>query len=288
MENSQLKIIPATPRDMEELSIFFSITQVNNRHLDWQKTISWLGYQPILKCFQREELISVLVCPVVDQDFVWIRSFSARTLEAAILSWSLMIENLLGILKNTGITKVFSISLSAWYEDLLKSNSFITTDKIITLQMDKIKIQEAEISPFIQVRDFLANDIDDVMKVDHLAFPPLWQITREDFIQALAVSQNKSVALNSAGEIIGYQISSHIFDTGHIARIAVHPEYQRKKVASTLLEMLFSRFISMGIHEVTVNTSSDNNTAIDLYLHNGFSYTQNNYPIYFKNVMGNQ
>ena len=169
-------------------------------------------------------------------------------------------------------------------KDFFAQGGFITEDKIITLRRGHSHITRMDRSLDIQVREFLPNDIDRVMEVDHLAFPPLWQISKEDFVQALALSQNRSVALDTSGDIIGYQISSNIFDSGHIARIAVHPLHQREHVATVLLDNLFSRFLSLGVQEITVNTSSDNKTAINMYLHNGFSYTQNNYPIYYKDI----
>jgi [ribosomal protein S18]-alanine N-acetyltransferase len=284
MSASDLKIIPASIRDLDELTDFISMSQVSNRHLDWQKTITWLGYQPVLKCYSKDELISLLVCPVTDHDFVWIRSFCACYLSAAERSWPYLLVNVENILRDSGIQRIYTISLSPWYEELLHQSGFISEDRIITLHRENSRISNVGQTPTIQIREFLDNDIDQVINVDHLAFQPLWQICREDFVQALAISQNKSVVINTDGEIIGYQISSNIFDSGHIARIAVRPDYQRKGVASVLLENLFSRFLSLGVHEVTVNTSSDNSTAINLYLHNGFSYTQNNYPIYYKNI----
>ena len=284
MNSSEFKIIPASKSDFEELSTFFSISQLNNRHLDWQKTITWLGSQPFLKCYFKDELISVLVCPVTDQDFIWIRSFNCTNQSIAEPSYRLLLETAISILNGTGIHKLFTISLTPWYEELINNYGFITTDKIVTLHKDKSSIVPYEHPLFIQIRDFLPSDIDQAHAVDHLAFPPLWQISKEDFTQALAVSQNKSVALNLSGEIIGYQISSNIFDSGHIARIAVSPEYHKQHIGSALMQNLFRRFISLGVREITVNTSSDNQPAINLYLHHGFSYTQNNYPIYFREV----
>lgn len=284
MTPSELTIIPAEIQDHDEIADLISMSQVSNRHLDWQKSISWLGSQPVLKCYLKDELISLLVCPATDRDFIWIRSFCATELTAAERSWPYLLQYAEGILHNAGITRIYSIALTTWYEGLLHTGGFITEDKIITLRRGHSHITREDRSLDIQVREFLPNDIDRVMDVDHLAFPPLWQISKEDFVQALALSQNRSVALDTSGDIIGYQISSNIFDSGHIARIAVHPLHQREHVATILLDNLFSRFLSLGVQEVTVNTSSDNKTAINMYLHNGFSYTQNNYPIYFKDI----
>ena len=284
MDSREFKIIPANTADFEELSTFFSVSQLSNRHLDWQKTITWLGSQPFLKCYYHGDLISVLVCPVTDQDFIWIRSFNCinqLTVESAFRE---LLDTAISILNGTGIHKLFTISLSPWYEEIIRPCGFTTTDQIVTLRKDKSSIIPFEHPLTIQIRDFLPSDIDEAFAVDHMAFPPLWQISKEDFTQALAVSKNKSVALNLSGEIIGYQISSNIFDSGHIARIAVTPEYQKQQIGSALLENLFRRFIALGIREITVNTSSDNQPAINLYKHHGFSYTQNNYPIYYKEI----
>jgi ribosomal protein S18 acetylase RimI-like enzyme len=284
MNFSEFKVVPASKSDLEELTTFFSISQLSNRHLDWQKTITWLGSQPFLKCYCQNDLISVLVCPVTDQDFIWIRSFNCVNQVAVKPSFRQLLETAITILDGTGINKLFTISLSPWYEELISNYGFMTVDKIVTLRKDRPSIIPFEPPLLIQTRDFLNSDIDQAFAVDHLAFPPLWQISKEDFTQALAVSKNKSVALNPSGEIIGYQISSNIFDSGHIARIAVLPEFQKQHIGSALLENLFGRFITLGVNEITVNTSSDNQPAINLYLHHGFSFTQNNYPIYYKNI----
>jgi [ribosomal protein S18]-alanine N-acetyltransferase len=284
MNSSKFKIIPATAADYEELSIFFSISQLNNRHLDWQKTITWLGSQPFLKCYDQENLISVLVCPVTDQDFIWIRSFNSTNQPTIKSSFQELLDTTISILKGTGIHKLYTISLTPWYEEIISDCGFTSTSQIVTLRKDKSLVIPFEYPLFIQIRDFLPPDIDQAYAVDHMAFPPLWQITKEDFSQALAVSKNKTVALNLSGDIIGYQISSNIFDSGHIARIAVIPEYQKQHIGSALLQNLFRRFLALGIREITVNTSSDNQPAINLYLNHGFSFTQNNYPIYYKEI----
>ncbi len=285
MADSEYKIIPATTADLDEITGFLATAQVNNRHLDWQKTITWLGSQPFLKCYYNNELISTLVCPVTRQDFVWIRAVNGNTLFSAERSWTELFNNLVSILKDAGINKLYSIPLSSWYERLLRKSGLQTNTKIVTLVNRNLETISFVPPLNIQIRELVAGDIKQICYVDKAAFAPLWQISEEDIIQAIAVSQNKSVVLDSSSNIIGYQISSNIFDTGHIARIAVLPEYHRKNIASALLQNLLSRFSSIGISNVTVNTSSDNFPATNLYLHHNFTYTQNNYPIYFCDII---
>ncbi len=280
MTDSEFKIHPASSSDIEEISNFLSTSQVSNRHLDWQKTITWLGSQPFLKCYYNNELVSILVCPITGKDFVWIRSFYGGTLSAAESSWTVMFSYLLNILKDTGIQKIYSIPLSSWYERLLRNSGLQSSTKIVTLVNHHLKTTIIDTPINIQIRELVSKDIEEICDVDKIAFPPLWQISKEDIIQAIAISQNKSVVLDQSSRIIGYQISSNIFDTGHIARIAVLPEFQKQNIGSALIQNLMSCFNSLGVGPVTVNTSSDNLPAINLYLRHNFSYTQNNYPIY--------
>lgn len=276
----------ATTADFDELSEFFSIAQISNRHLDWKKSISWLGYHPFLKCYKDKNLVSVMICPVTDDNFVWIRNFCAISLHFAENTWPYLFQYAEDQLIRSSISKIYTIALSPWYIKLLANAGFDSKTEIVTLHKDNSHYSShtsgIELEEDLLIRDFLPEDLENVVAVDHLAFPPLWRIAKEDLIQALDISQNKSVVSTRAGKIIGYQISSNIFSSGHIARVAILPEFHRKKVASALLDNLMMRFSVTGINEVTVNTSSDNIPAINLYLKHGFSHTQNNYPIYTK------
>lgn len=284
MTDSEFIIFPASDSDLDEISRFLSTSQVNNRHLDWQKTISWLGSQPFLMCYYNNELVSILVCPMTGKDFVWIRAFYGGTLSAAESSWTVLFSYLLNKLKDAGIQKLYSIPLSSWYERLLRNSGLQSATKIVTLVNHQIKTTIVDTPINTQIRELVAKDIEEICDVDKIAFPPLWQISKEDIIQAIAISQNKSVVLDQSSRIIGYQISSNIFDSGHIARIAVLPEFQKQNIASALIQNLMSCFISLGVGTVTVNTSSDNIPATNLYLRHNFSFTQNNYPIYSWNL----
>ena len=274
------KIVPAASADYDELTEFFSIAQISNRHLDWRKSIAWIDSQPFLKCYTGNDLVSVLVCPITGENFVWIRSYSSMSLSFAENSWPVLFDNAVAHLRKSSISRIYTIALSPWFEKIINQSGFLTTDNIVTLRKENNHYSPAELGTDFLIRDFLIEDLEQVAEVDHISFPPLWQITREDLTQALELSQNKSVVVTNSGRVIGYQISSNIFTSGHIARVAILPEYQRHKIASALLDNLLLRFSSLGVTEITVNTSSDNIPAINLYLRHGFSHTQNNYPIY--------
>lgn len=68
--------------------------------------------------------------------------------------------------------------------------------------------------------------------------------------------------------------------SGHLARLAVHPYAQRHHIAHGLVRQMLARFGRMGTHRVTVNTQSDNAASLALYRSMGFKLTGNTFPVY--------
>jgi ribosomal protein S18 acetylase RimI-like enzyme len=80
--------------------------------------------------------------------------------------------------------------------------------------------------------------------------------------------------------IIGYQISTTSAMGGHLARLAVLPAYQGRRIGYALLNDLLRQFVYRGIFRVTVNTQSDNLASLKLYEKAGFERTGERYPVY--------
>jgi ribosomal protein S18 acetylase RimI-like enzyme len=67
---------------------------------------------------------------------------------------------------------------------------------------------------------------------------------------------------------------------GHLARLAVHPEFQRMGIAYSLVYDLLRQFDQQGFWRVTVNTQSDNQPSLSLYKQFGFKRTGEEIPVY--------
>ena len=64
------------------------------------------------------------------------------------------------------------------------------------------------------------------------------------------------------------------------ARLAVEPRLQNQHIGSALIRDLFLYSLENDIHEVTVNTQSDNQASLALYTKLGFSITGEKYPVF--------
>ena len=111
------------------------------------------------------------------------------------------------------------------------------------------------------------------------SFVPLWQNSPEALKLAFRQSALATV-VEDKGIIVGYQISTSTPIGGHIARLAVHPQVQRKGVGYALLHDLLTVFTRRGARKITVNTQKDNLISLSLYKKAGFQLTGEEYPIF--------
>ena len=81
-------------------------------------------------------------------------------------------------------------------------------------------------------------------------------------------------------EIVGYQISTANARGGHLARLAIDPNYQGRGIGRVLLSDLLEQFSRWGSLNVTVNTQVDNVASLALYENAGFRRTGEIYPVY--------
>jgi ribosomal-protein-alanine N-acetyltransferase len=80
--------------------------------------------------------------------------------------------------------------------------------------------------------------------------------------------------------MIGYQISTASPMGGHLARLAVRPQYQKNGIGYALVKDALDQFKRRGTLRVTVNTQKDNAVSLSLYLKAGFQSVGEEYPVY--------
>jgi ribosomal protein S18 acetylase RimI-like enzyme len=122
-------------------------------------------------------------------------------------------------------------------------------------------------------------DIPKVRQVDAQSFDPLWQNSQESLESAWEKSASASVAQIS-DQVIGYQLSTGSSSGGHLARLAVRPDWQSCGVGTALVRHLLTQFHMWGALRVTVNTQADNQASLSLYSKLGFRRTDKYYPVF--------
>ncbi len=111
-------------------------------------------------------------------------------------------------------------------------------------------------------------DLTGILEVERLSFPERKQWNQGDFQAAL----KDLFFVFRDGKISGFLIASCWEDSERalILRIAVHPDFRKRGIATRLLEAAIRKFREMGIREVEIDVEIVKRGAIQLYERAGF------------------
>ncbi len=251
-----------------------------HRHLDWHPPLSWLGKQPFYVLELNEgEILAALACPPDTAGLVWLRLFAAAPGISPQRAWQVLWPAARDWLReNRPGTEVNSLAVSSELEGLLLKGGFREISRVVSLVWEVGSARWPEPGEQVEIRDMTPADLPQVLAIDRAAFDPLWRNTLDELQAAFIVSFYSSVGL-VGGQIKGYQISTANPQGGHLARLAVDPDQQGKRIGVSILDDLLDRFTREGIVEVSVNTQQDNQRSLALYRKFGFSVLEGSYPV---------
>jgi ribosomal-protein-alanine N-acetyltransferase len=251
------------------LSLMF-YSRHTHTHLDWYKAGHWLDLEgnQIQLAFHDDVLVGVLGVSEPLNDSVWLRMMIiAQGYEPTIVLGFLW-EQLRVTLMRQNINKAAVLVINPWLAPYLPALGFHYLEDVVTMHRAPQTIAPVPLSDVI-LRNGYLEDIQGIIDVDHAAFNPPWQMNATD----IRLSQRQAASCTLAildDEIIGYEIATRHHTSGHLARLAVHPDSQGKRVGQLLLNNLLSRFIKRGVKGMTVNTQQHNIRSQRLYERYGF------------------
>jgi ribosomal protein S18 acetylase RimI-like enzyme len=278
-EPSQHTILPANRAHYDIIEDFLTQDLRIHRHLDWYRTLDWLGSQPFLIEMNNDRIEALLCAPLENNTTAWIRAFAVRKRRPLRNTWRVLLEETLQHLKENKVTKLAAIAMHPWFESLLSGCQFENRQDIVVLEWQGDLPSSEGINADVEIRMMQEGDLPQVMKIDHRAFPPLWQNSLGELSKAFKQKGISTVAMKNK-EIVGYQISTTMTIYAHLARLAVLPEHQRQGIAYALVYDLLSRINQHGFWRVTVNTQSDNIASLKLYDRLDFKRTGEKIPVY--------
>ncbi len=121
----------------------------------------------------------------------------------------------------------------------------------------------------IKVVPMALEHVDDIMIVENLSFSIPW--SKAAFIEE--ITKNTFAYYYAGmfeGKAIGYGGMWQVFDEGHITNIAIHPEFRRIGVGSSILEYMIGEAVKKGIQRMTLEVRKSNESALKLYQKYGF------------------
>lgn len=251
------------------LSLMF-YSRHTHTHLDWYKAGTWLDLDNkwVVLAFKRDELVGVLGLSDGLNRAVWIRlAIIAQGYDpTAVLNF--LWEQARPILKQDGITQTALLVINPWIAEHLPSLGFEYRENVVTMHRAPLALPPKPITP-VTIRNGYLEDLQAISMIDHAAFSPPWQMNPVDLRASQRQAASCRVALYD-NAIIGYEIATRHHTAGHLARLAVNPEYQGKRVGQLLLHDLLTRFTKRGVKGMTVNTQQSNIRSQHLYERFGF------------------
>jgi [ribosomal protein S18]-alanine N-acetyltransferase len=272
-------IIEAVQEDYEQLAGFLNHNNRIHRHLDWFSALDWLGSHPFLLEKNNNRILAALCATPENDKAAWVRVFGVRNNLSVERCWQKLLPRAIQRLRERNCQYLAALALHSWFEALLVDSGFVNRQDIIVLEWQGNLSENESQNKDITIRQMALDDLPTVKHIDQLAFPPLWQNSLAGLTKAYHQTGISTVALID-NNIIGYQISTSMTIYGHLARLAVHPNYQKQGIATGLVYNLLKRFVKRGFSRVTVNTQSDNKSSLNLYRKFNFRRTSESIRVY--------
>jgi ribosomal-protein-alanine N-acetyltransferase len=120
----------------------------------------------------------------------------------------------------------------------------------------------------IEIRTLELGDLSAIESIEQRAYPTPW--SRSMFASELAKGTSICLGAFEGDELVGYIVNSRYVDAWHVMNVAVDPDYQRRGIASRLLERLFELTGEDDGRGYTLEVRVSNREAIRLYEKLGF------------------
>jgi ribosomal-protein-alanine N-acetyltransferase len=269
----------ASKEDLPEVAAFWSVATYRHHHLDWVQPTHWIDYQPFLLEGESSNIHALLSTPVHSSGQTWLRAFAASHPAWVKKGWGNLLPPCLEQLRNNRTSEIYAVPLYDWFQALLRKSGFIENLRIVNLEWSGDLAPDPPIIPGLTFTSLERPSINQVLALDHLSFPPIWQLVYEDFNLALNAGGWGAMAV-VADELVGYILCMEYPQVIHLARLAVNPDWQGKNVGKHLIKAMHNHYSSLGFYQFTVNTQSNNSSSLKLYRRMGFQTSGVDYPVY--------
>jgi len=277
-ETKSLHVRPVRQSDQRALNHLIRFGSHVHRHLDWCEPTEWIDHQPYFVAHRNYKLVAGLACPPDPENIAWIRLFGVLAEVSIWDAWSLLWDAVIGQAKNLNLI-LAAIPIQPWFQKILLSTGFEKINDVITLAWDRPFLPPDIGGSAYEIRRMNTEDLPAVTRIDRLAFGLIWQNSESLLEIARSLSAIATVA-ETSGRIVGYQISTANSSGGHLARLAILPDWQGRGVGRALVQNLLHKFHLWGTLRVTVNTQADNTASLALYKKAGFQQTDEIYPVF--------
>lgn len=276
---------PLTAADHPDIERLFRRAGRRHLHLDWRTLEAWLP-DPALCCWVihgrnavQAMMGATIHTPPEGPAVAWLRFMVPASQTDGDPSLEALWEALAADLRGRGVGLVGVLLLDGWISHLLTGWGFAEGNAVISMARRKGPLPDPPTPPLTTREVQGPVELDEIVRLDHAAFGPLWQYSRD----TLAAAQRQSATftrLERDGALIGYQLSTEHVGSAHLARLAVLPEEQGHGYGAMLIGEMARFFARRDIDLITVNTQEDNIRSQRLYVRLGFRMIGQRAPVW--------
>jgi ribosomal protein S18 acetylase RimI-like enzyme len=161
-----------------------------------------------------------------------------------------------------------------YVEPVLTSQAFETAREWMLMMLVELPDEDpgpGDVAPGFVLRPVRSEDMEAIVRLEDLAFPTS-ALTVEAALEAMrTASLYRVLEETGSGAVAGSLLAEYREPaTGHIATMAVHPDYQRRGLGEATMRWALACFRKEGLRRATLTVDVDNGPAIALYRKLGF------------------
>ena len=252
-------------RSSDQALISSLLTNASHKHFhfDWLNVLDLLNEEPFLIALNKEGPAACLACQPDLPQVAWIRLFAVLNDIPKYPVWDRLWKAAAESAVRLGASQAVALATQDWFLPFLKESGFQETNEVIFFKWDGNPLPNIPESR-VELRKMTLEDLPAVALVDQSAFDPVWALSLRSLRTAYRLSSLATV-LSQGDQIIAYQMSTSSALGAHIARLAVHPDFQGMGCGRALIANALHAFSQRGLEQVTVNTQADNLRSQQLY-----------------------
>jgi ribosomal protein S18 acetylase RimI-like enzyme len=163
-------------------------------------------------------------------------------------------------------------------------------EEIVVYELNRVRAQ-APATGDLRFEPFDVSDpviFDELLEVDHQAFPWMWWNSREEFVEyATAPGVSISVGRDRQGHMLAYVGTTRYRSWGHLDRIAVVSGHQGRGLGRAALDYAIMMLARAGARRVGLSTQAQNERSRRLYERYGFRRSpSHDYRLYGRSLDG--
>lgn len=123
----------------------------------------------------------------------------------------------------------------------------------------------------LRCRPMVAEDIAALLPIEKAGQPTPW--TAQIFTDCLRPGYCCHVVVTEGGDdetLVAFQVLSHVLDEAHLLNIAVHPDWQQRGIAASLLRHTMAHLSEVRISMLYLEVRESNSAGRKLYRRLGF------------------